>query len=31
VQGAVVYLSSELAGFVDSETFVIDGAIQVHA
>jgi NAD(P)-dependent dehydrogenase (short-subunit alcohol dehydrogenase family) len=31
VQGAVVYLSSELAAFVDSETFVIDGAIQVHA
>jgi len=31
LQGAVVYLSSELAAFVDSETFVIDGAIQVHA
>lgn len=31
LQGAVVYLSSELAAFVDSESFVIDGAIQVHA
>lgn len=31
VQGAVVYLSSELAAFVDSETFVIDGAIANHA
>jgi NAD(P)-dependent dehydrogenase (short-subunit alcohol dehydrogenase family) len=31
VQGAVVYLSSELAAFVDSETFVIDGAIAIHA
>lgn len=31
LQGAVVYLSSELAAFVDSETFVVDGAIQVHA
>jgi NAD(P)-dependent dehydrogenase (short-subunit alcohol dehydrogenase family) len=31
LQGTVVYLSSELAAFVDSETFVVDGAIQVHA
>lgn len=31
LRGAVVYLSSELAAFVDSESFVIDGAIQVHA
>ena len=31
LQGAVVYLSSEFAAFVDSETVVIDGAIQVHA
>ena len=31
LQGAVVYLSSELAAFVDSETFMVDGAIQVHA
>ena len=31
VQGAVVYLSSELAAFVDSETVVIDGAIATHA
>ncbi len=31
VQGVVVYLSSELAAFVDSETFVVDGAIAVHA
>jgi NAD(P)-dependent dehydrogenase (short-subunit alcohol dehydrogenase family) len=31
LQGAVVYLCSELAGFVDSEHVVVDGAIQVHA
>ena len=31
LKGTVVYLSSELAAFVDSETFVVDGAIQVHA
>ena len=30
VQGAVVYLSSELAAFVDSETVLIDGAIAAH-
>jgi 2-deoxy-D-gluconate 3-dehydrogenase len=31
LQGAVVYLCSELAAFVDSEHVVVDGAIQVHA
>ena len=31
LQGAVVYLCSELAAFVDSESRVIDGAIVVHA
>ena len=31
LQGAVVYLCSELAAFVDSELFMVDGAIQVHA
>jgi NAD(P)-dependent dehydrogenase (short-subunit alcohol dehydrogenase family) len=31
VQGAVVYLSSELAAFVNSETVLIDGAIAAHA
>ncbi len=31
LQGAVVYLCSELAAFVDSENVVVDGAIVVHA
>jgi len=31
VQGAVVFLASDYAAFVDSETVVVDGAIQVHA
>lgn len=31
LQGAVVYLCSELAAFVDSENIVVDGAIVVHA
>ena len=30
IQGAVVYLASEDAGFVDAEVFVIDGAIVAH-
>ena len=29
--GAVVYLASDEAGFVDSEVVVVDGAISVHA
>ncbi len=31
VGGVVVYLSSEFAAFVDSESLVVDGAIAVHA
>ena len=31
LKGAVVYLCSELAAFVDSESVVIDGAIVAHA
>ncbi len=31
LQGALVYLCSELAAFVDSESVVVDGAIVVHA
>jgi NAD(P)-dependent dehydrogenase (short-subunit alcohol dehydrogenase family) len=31
LQGPLIYLCSDLAGFVDSEVFVVDGAIQVHA
>lgn len=31
LQGAVVYLASDEAGFVDSEVVVVDGAISVHA
>ena len=31
LQGALVYLVSDDAGFVDSELFVVDGAIAVHA
>ena len=31
LQGAVVYLCSELAAFVDSESVVVDGAIVAHA
>ncbi|MEZ4502140.1 MAG: SDR family oxidoreductase [Dehalococcoidia bacterium] len=31
LQGPLIYLCSDDAGFVDSETFVVDGAIQVHA
>lgn len=31
LQGPLVYLCSDDAGFVDSEVFVVDGAIQVHA
>ncbi len=31
LQGPLVYLCSDLAAFVDSEVFMVDGAIQVHA
>jgi len=31
LQGAVVYLASDEAAFVDSEVVVVDGAISVHA
>jgi NAD(P)-dependent dehydrogenase (short-subunit alcohol dehydrogenase family) len=31
LQGAVVYLASDAARFVDSEVLVVDGAISVHA
>ena len=31
LQGALVYIVSDDAGFVDSELFVVDGAIAVHA
>ena len=31
LQGPLIYLCSDHAGFVDSEVFVVDGAIQVHA
>ena len=31
LQGPLIYLCSDDAGFVDSESFVVDGAIAVHA
>ncbi len=31
IQGAVVYMASDLAEFLDSESITVDGAIQVHA
>jgi NAD(P)-dependent dehydrogenase (short-subunit alcohol dehydrogenase family) len=31
LQGPLIYLCSDHAAFVDSEVFVVDGAIQVHA
>jgi gluconate 5-dehydrogenase len=31
LQGALVYLVSDEAGFIDSEVVVVDGAISVHA
>jgi len=31
LQGALVYLASDEAGFIDSEVVVVDGAISVHA
>lgn len=31
LQGAIVYLCSEMAAFLDSEMVTVDGAIQVHA
>ena len=31
LQGALVYLVSDEAAFTDSEVFVLDGAIQIHA
>lgn len=31
LQGALIYLCSDHAGFVDSEVFMVDGAIAVHA
>ncbi len=31
LQGALVYLCSEEAGFTNAEVFMVDGAIAVHA